>query len=70
LPARWYNVSIKSNKTYYNPGYTLVQNPFFIKTKPVLEAPNVTSQQGSDIRRLGRDLDFQALMLLMKIKIM
>jgi hypothetical protein len=59
LPARWYNVSITSNKTYYNPGYTLVQNSFFIKTKPVLEAPNVTSQQGSDLGGWGETWTFK-----------
>ncbi|MGB9693676.1 MAG: hypothetical protein ACPLYF_02420, partial [Fervidobacterium sp.] len=59
LPARWYNVSVQSNKTYYNPGFTLVENSFFIKTKPVLTAPNVTSQQGSDLGGWGETWTFK-----------
>ncbi|MEM5879066.1 MAG: DUF87 domain-containing protein [Candidatus Aenigmatarchaeota archaeon] len=59
LPARWYNVSIHSNKTYYIPNTTLYQNTFFIKTKPELTASNVSSQQGSDLGGWGETWTFK-----------
>src|SRR3989304_4211273 len=46
LPARWYNVSTMSNKTFYNNGSNLTLNRLFIKPKPVLTHENATSQQG------------------------
>ncbi|MEM7819022.1 MAG: hypothetical protein QW403_02665, partial [Candidatus Aenigmatarchaeota archaeon] len=59
LPAGMYNVSIASNKTYYNDGYYLKENALFIKTKPILYGENVSSQQASSLGGWGEVWTFK-----------
>ncbi|MCW1304417.1 MAG: DUF853 family protein [Candidatus Parvarchaeota archaeon] len=45
-PARWYNATMMSNKTYYNSNVTVKSNAFFIETKPVFTNQSVTPEIG------------------------
>ncbi|MBN2202775.1 MAG: DUF87 domain-containing protein [Candidatus Aenigmarchaeota archaeon] len=53
INAGWYNVSIVSNKTYYNDGLSNDWHAFYIESIPNLAAPSITSHNGSTVGGWG-----------------
>ena len=58
LQAGWHNLSVKVNKTYYNPGTLEIEKSIFVKTKPILSGANVTSEQGGTLGGWGETWQF------------
>jgi hypothetical protein len=48
INAGLYNITVKSNKTYYNNGYFFDSNVFYLETVPELTTPLIFSRNGSD----------------------
>ncbi len=53
MSAGWYNITIDSNKTYYNDGYYFDSDVFYVETIPALITPIILSHNGSDIGGWG-----------------
>jgi hypothetical protein len=53
--AGWYNLSIISNKTYYNNGYLFRSNAFYVETVPQLTSPIIISKNGNNLGGWGEN---------------
>ncbi|NIO44774.1 MAG: DUF87 domain-containing protein, partial [Candidatus Aenigmarchaeota archaeon] len=53
MSAGWYNITIDSNKTYYNDGHFFDYDVFYIETAPEVTLPTILSHNGSDIGGWG-----------------
>ena len=58
INAGLYNMSIVSNKTYYNNGNFLQTSAFYVESTPQLTALNVSSHNGSDAGGWGETWTF------------
>ena len=53
LSAGLYNMTVVSNKTYYNDGYLFQASAFYVETMPQATAPIIISKNGSTVGGWG-----------------